>query len=241
LPQPPNRERPRIAIYADGANVAEMLATYRAGRVQGFTTNPTLMQHSGVTDYVAFAQSVLAVIRDVPISFEVFADDVAEMERQARVIASWGENVFVKIPVTNTAGRFSGDLVARLAASGVKLNVTAMLTAAQVARVCQVLDPAVPAIVSVFAGRIADTGRDPVPVMREVVGIARALPRVQVLWASPREVLNVYQAEECGCHIVTVTKALLDKLPMRGKDLEELSRETVEMFYRDAQRAGYRL
>jgi len=230
-----------IAIYADGANVAEMLAAYRAGRVQGFTTNPTVMQKSGVTDYSAFAREVLSVIRDLPISFEVFADDFAEMERQARLIASWGENVYVKIPVTDTAGRFSGELVRRLAASGAKINVMAMLTAQQVARVCQVLNPEVPAIVSVFAGRIADTGRDPVPVMREVVEIARALPRVQVLWASPREVLNVYQAEECGCHIVTVTKALLDKLPMRDKDLDELSRETVEMFYRDAQRAGYRL
>ncbi len=238
--QPPLVSR-RIAVFADGADVADMLATHRAGRVQGFTTNPTLMRKAGVTDYAAFARDVLAEIKDVPISFEVFADEFEEMERQARLITSWGANVYVKVPVTNTRGQFSGGVVSRLARSGVKLNVTALLTTEQVRRVCEVLTPDVPAIISIFAGRIADTGLDPVPVMREAVQIVRTLPLAQVLWASPREVLNVYQAEECGCHIVTATKDLLAKLPLFGKDLTEYSRETVRMFFDDARRAGYTL
>jgi transaldolase len=238
----PEREAARrVAIFCDGANIYEMLSAYRAGTVQGFTTNPTLMQQSGVTDYALFARTVLAEIKDLPISFEVFADEFAEMERQARVIASWGRNVYVKIPVTNTRGEMSRSVIRNLSRAGIKLNVTAILTTDQVEEVCGLLDPAVPAIVSVFAGRIADTGREPVPVMREVVRIASRLPLAKVLWASPREVLNVYQAEECGCHIVTATKALLDKLPMKGKDLAELSRETVQMFFNDARRAGYTL
>ena len=231
----------KIALFADGANLQDMVAAYRAGSVQGFTTNPTLMRQAGITDYVAFAHSVLAEINDLPISFEVFADAFDEMERQARMIASWGANVYVKIPVTDTRGEFSGKVISNLARDGVKLNVTAILTTDQVRRVCDLLSPEVPAIVSVFAGRIADTGRDPMPIMRETVAIARKLPLAQVLWASPREVLNVYQAEECGCHIVTALKALLDKLPMRGKDLSELSRETVQMFFNDARHAGYSL
>ena len=237
-PQPTKR---RIAVFCDGADVAEMLAAYRADSVDGFTTNPTLMRKAGVADYVAFARQVLAEIRDLPISFEVFADEFSEMERQARIIASWGSNVYVKVPITNTRGETSRDVVRSLAKDGVKLNVTAILTLEQVREVCDVLNPAVPAIVSIFAGRIADTGRDPVPVMAEAVRMVSRLPLAQVLWASPREVLNVYQAEECGCHVVTATKALLDKLPMKGKDLTELSRETVQMFFTDAQRAGYTL
>jgi transaldolase len=228
-------------VFCDGADVREMLAEYGADNVDGFTTNPTLMRKAGVADYVAFAHEALAVIRDLPISFEVFADEFVEMERQARIIASWGANVYVKIPITNTRGEQSLDVVRNLARDGVKLNVTAILTLEQVRAVCEVLNPAVPAIVSIFAGRIADTGRDPVPVMREAVRIVARLPLGQVLWASPREVLNVYQAEECGCHIVTATKGLLDKLPMKGKDLTELSRETVQMFFDDARRAGYTL
>jgi len=237
-PQPTKR---RIAVFCDGADVAEMLAAYQADSVDGFTTNPTLMRKAGVKDYASFAREVLAVIRDLPISFEVFADEFAEMERQARIITSWGSNVYVKIPVTNTRGEFSGSVIRDLARDGVKLNVTAILAIEQVRAVVELLNPAVPAIVSVFAGRIADTGIDPVPVMKEVVRIVARLPLAKVLWASPREVLNVYQAEECGCHIVTATKALLDKLPMRGKDLVELSRETVQMFFDDARRAGYTL
>jgi transaldolase len=231
----------RIAVFCDAANVKEMLAAYRAGTVQGFTTNPTLMRQAGVPDYAAFAHELLDVIKDLPVSFEVFADDFSEMERQARLISSWADNVYVKIPITNTRGEFSGPVIRNLVRSGVKLNVTALLTTDQVRQVCAVLAPDVPAVVSLFAGRIADTGLDPVPVMREAVAIARSLPLAQVLWASPREVLNVYQAEECGCHIVTATQALLDKLPLYGKDLAEFSRETVQMFYNDARRAGYTL
>ncbi len=231
----------RIEVFCDGANVKDMLAAYRAGTVQGFTTNPTLMRQSGVTDYVAFARAALAEIRDLPISFEVFADEFPEMERQARIITSWGSNVYVKIPVTNTRGEMSGAVIRNLSRDGIKLNVTAILALEQVRAVVGLLNPEVPAIVSVFAGRIADTGHDPVPVMKEVVRIVSRLPLAKVLWASPREVLNVYQAEESGCHIVTATKALLDKLPMKGKDLIELSRETVQMFFDDARRAGYTL
>lgn len=230
-----------IAIFGDGANAEEMIAEYRSGLVQGFTTNPTLMRQANVSDYTGFARSVLAEIRDLPISFEVFADEFGEMERQARIIAGWGANVVVKIPITNTQGDSSLNLVSTLSRSGIKLNVTALLTTDQVAAACDALSTEVPAIVSVFAGRIADTGRDPVPVIREAVQIARRRPLAQVLWASPREVLNVYQAEACGCHIITATKPILDKLRLRGKDLHELSRETVQMFHDDAQRAGYTL
>jgi len=230
-----------IVVFADGANLADMRALHRAGVVQGFTTNPTLMRQSGVSDYAAFARDVLAEISDVPVSFEVFADEFPEMERQARLISGWGSNVYVKIPITNTRGESSCGIVRRLSADGIRLNVTALLTLSQVREVCGALSPKVPAIISIFAGRVADTGLDPVPVMREAVMIAHALPLAQILWASPREVLNVYQAAECGCHIVTATKPLLDKLSMRGKDLTELSRETVQMFFDDARRAGYQL
>lgn len=229
----------RIEIYADGADLQEMLEAYRAGVVRGFTTNPTLMRKARVTDYTAFARSVLAEIRDLPISFEVFADDFAEMERQALVISGWGQNVFVKIPITNTKGESSIPLVRNLVAADVKVNVTAIMTEQQVARVVEVLSPSVPAIVSVFAGRIADTGRDPMPMMRRSAKLISGNPSARLLWGSPREVLNIYQAEACGCHIVTVTKALLDKLHMRGMALDELSRQTVMMFYSDAEAAGY--
>jgi len=231
----------KIAVYADGANLDEFLEAYRGGLVRGFTTNPTLMRKAGVSNYEAFAKSVLAEIRDLPISFEVFADDFPSMERQALLISRWGQNVFVKIPVTNTSGESSLPLVRRLVAADVKLNVTALLSIRQVEEVAEALLPGVPAIVSVFAGRIADTGRDPVPIMRRAAEMIRGNPNARLLWASPREVLNVYQAEECGCHVITMTKALLDKLPMRGMDLDQLSRETVTMFYTDARAAGYSL
>ena len=228
-----------IDVYSDGADLQEMLAARATGLIRGFTTNPTLMRKAGVSDYEGFARAVLSEIEDLPISFEVFADDFPSMEQQALRIASWGDNVFVKIPITNTAGDSSIPLIRSLADAGVRVNVTAMMNLLQISHVLPVLQPAVPAIASLFAGRIADTGRDPMPIMREAVKMAADHRQVQVLWASPREVLNVYQAEQCGCHIITVTKPLLDKLPHRGKDLSELSRDTVKMFYNDAKAAGY--
>ncbi|MFZ2493620.1 MAG: transaldolase [Thermoanaerobaculia bacterium] len=231
----------RVQIYSDGADVREMVAARDSGIVQGFTTNPTLMRKSGVADYERFAKAALAEVRDLPISFEVLADDFEEMERQARLIGSWGANVFVKIPITNTRSESAVPLIGRLAADGVRLNVTAVLTLEQVRAVAGVLPPETPAIVSVFAGRIADTGRDPVPLMREALEILRPLPHAQLLWASPREILNVVQADECGCHIITVTPDLLKKLPVIGRTLEEMSLDTVKMFCDDARAAGYRL
>ena len=231
----------RIALYADGADVRDMTAARAGGLVKGFTTNPTLMRKSGVTDYQAFAKDALQAVSGMPISFEVFADEFDEMERQARLIATWGDGVFVKIPITNTRGETAVPLIRRLSQGGVKLNVTAILTLQQVSDVVHALDPDVPAIVSVFAGRIADTGRDPVPLMKEARAIVDARPKAQLLWASPRELLNVFQADECGCHIITVTTDILKKLAMVGKSLDELSLDTVKMFYADASAAGYEL
>lgn len=230
-----------IELYADGAKVEEMLSAYRAGLADGFTTNPTLMAKAGVRDYREFARSILAEIPGLPISFEVIADDFEEMGRQAREIASWGPNVFVKVPISNTLGESSLPLIAELCAEGVQVNATAVMTLEQVAGVVEAVRDEVPAIVSIFAGRIADTGVDPVPVMREAVRISARRPQLRVLWASPREVLNLYQAAACGCHVIAITPELLAKLSLRGKDLEEFSRETVQMFYDDATRAGYRI
>ena len=229
----------RVKIYADGAKLEDMLAASKSGTISGLTTNPTLMRQAGLTDYVAFAKSVLVQITEFPISFEVFADDFATMEDQAREIASWGDNVYVKIPVTNTKGEFAGPLIATLSRAGIKLNVTAIMTVEQVARVGEALAESVPAVVSVFAGRIADTGRDPIPEMTEALSVLRARPKAELLWASPREVLNIYQADEIGCHIITVTNDHLKKLSLAGKDLLDYSKETVAMFYRDAHAAGY--
>jgi transaldolase len=231
----------RIAIYADGADVREMIAARDAGLVKGFTTNPTLMRKCGVADYAAFAKEALAATNGMPISFEVFADDFEEMERQAKLIATWGDCVYVKIPITNTKGESAVPLIKRLSDAGVKLNVTAILTLEQVREVVEALNADVPAIVSVFAGRIADTGRDPVPLMREAAAICAAKPKAELLWASPRELLNIFQAEECGCRIITVTADILKKLAMVGKPLEELSLDTVKMFYNDAAAAGFTL
>lgn len=231
----------QIAIYADGADVRDMVAARDAGVVKGFTTNPTLMRKAGITDYAAFAKEALASTGDMPISFEVFADDFDEMERQAKEIATWGEPVFVKIPITNTKGESAIPLIQRLSAAGVKLNVTAILTLEQVRAVVDALDANTPAIVSVFAGRIADTGVDPVPLMREAAAICAAKPKAELLWASPRELLNIFQAEEVGCKIITVTPDLLKKLAMVGKPLDELSLDTVKMFYNDATAAGFKL
>ena len=232
----------RIAIYSDGADVREMVAARDAGVVKGFTTNPTLMRKVGITDYAAFAKEALAATGDMPISFEVFADEFDEMERQAKLISTWGEPVFVKIPITNTKGESSIPLIQRLSAAGVKLNITAILTLQQVREVVDALDPDTPAIVSVFAGRIADTGVDPVPLMKEAAAICAAKPKAELLWASPRELLNIFQADEVGCHIITVTADILKKYAtMVGKPLDELSLDTVKMFYNDATAAGFRL
>lgn len=230
-----------IKLFGDGASLADFSRLHEEGRVVGFTTNPTLMFKAGITDYAAFARELVALIPDLPLSFEVFSDEFDEMERQARLIASWGENVYVKIPITNTKGESSLPLVERLSRDGVKLNVTAILTLEQVAGTVEALHPDVPGIVSVFAGRIADTGVDPMPVMRASVALAARKPLAEVLWASPREVLNIYQARECGCHIITATPDILRKLDMSGKDLAELSLETVAMFRTDAVAAGFSL
>lgn len=229
----------KIKIFADGANIDEMKKVYSEGIVSGFTTNPTLMKKDGVTDYVSFAKNVLSEIKDMPISFEVFTDDFESMERQANEIASWGENVYIKIPVTNTKDEPSYDLINKLSSKGFKLNVTAILTTDQVKNVYESLDKNTPSIISVFAGRIADTGRDPVPYMKESHEIVKGSEKVELLWASSRELLNIIQAEECGCQIITVTNDLLKKLKMVGKDLKELSLDTVKMFYNDAVSAGY--
>lgn len=231
----------RISIYSDGADVREMVAARDAGLVKGFTTNPTLMRKSGVADYESFAHDALAATGGMPISFEVFADEFDEMETQARRIATWGDSVFVKIPITNTRGESAIPLIRRLSSAGVRLNVTAILTIEQVRDVVAAVDPDVPAIISVFAGRVADTGRDPVPLMREAAVLVAAKPKAQLLWASPRELLNIFQAEDCGCHIITVTPELLKKLALVGKPLDELSLDTVKMFHADAAAAGYRL
>jgi transaldolase len=232
----------KIALYADGADVRDMIAARDAGTVTGFTTNPTLMRKIGITDYEAFAHEALAAVGGMPISFEVFADEFDEMERQAKLIATWGEAVFVKIPITNTRGESAIPLIKRLSAAGVKLNITAILTLDQVREVVDAIDPDTPAIVSVFAGRIADTGVDPVPLMREAAEICAAKPKAELLWASPRELLNIFQADEVGCHIITVTSDILKKYAtMVGKPLDELSLDTVKMFYNDATAAGFKL
>jgi transaldolase len=229
----------RTKIFADGAELEGMLALYRQPFVKGFTTNPTLMRKAGVADYRAFARQVLAAIPDRPISFEVFSDDFAEMERQAREIASWGDHVYVKVPVTNTRREPAYDLVARLSHAGVKVNVTAVMTLDQVERLAACLQGGAASNVSVFAGRIADTGRDPVPLMAEAVRLLAVEPSAELIWASPRELLNVIQASAIGCHIITVTPDILRKLTLLGKDLADYSLETVKMFHDDAQAAAF--
>jgi transaldolase len=228
----------RVQIFADGADKASMLELYRQPHIKGFTTNPTLMRAAGITDYPGFARDLLATIQDRPISFEVFADDEPEMEEQARHIAAWGKNVFVKIPVMSTNGAPTYELIRHLSGEGIQLNVTALLTVEQVRQVCEALKAS--AYVSVFAGRIADTGRDPVPLMREAVSMVNDV-NAQLIWASPRELLNVFQADEIGCHVITATGDILKKLPLVGKDLHEFSQETVQMFRGDAVKSGYSL
>lgn len=231
----------KIKLYADGADLKEMIGAYNEGIVRGFTTNPTLMRKAGVKNYEEFAKAALKAIPDLPISFEVFSDDAAGMEREAHKIAGWGENAYIKIPVTNTRGESTASLVKKLSQDGLKLNVTAILTLEQVKQVSRALSPLTPSIVSVFAGRIADTGKDPVPIMKEAVWILKSNPKAELLWASTRELLNLVQAESCGCHIITITNDILKKVTMLGKELKELSLDTVKMFYNDAQGAGYKI
>ena len=230
-----------VKLFADGADIAGIREMASNSSIAGFTTNPTLMRKAGVSDYKAFAKEVLTIVPDKPVSFEVFADDFPTMERQALEIASWGKNVNVKIPVTNTKGEFCGALVKRLSDAGVQLNVTALMTLDQVQRVTDALNPNTAAIISVFAGRIADTGRDPVPVMAKSVEIMKAKPKSELIWASPRELLNIFQAEEVGCHIITATNDILKKLSLFHKDLNLYSLETVAMFYKDAKAAGFNI
>lgn len=231
----------KIKIFADGANVTEILELARNTLIKGFTTNPTLMFRSGVVDYEAFAREVLEQVTTLPVSFEVIADDFAEMSRQARRLASWGDNVFVKIPITNTHGNSCAPLIKELAADGLRLNVTALTTIGQVQSITDVLNPEVPMIVSVFAGRIADTGVDPIPVMDQSLKLLAPYPLAELLWASPREILNIVQATIVGCHIITVTNDLLAKLSSLDRDLETVSLDTVRMFYNDAVRSGLTL
>jgi transaldolase len=229
----------RVKIFADGADRKGMLDMYARPYVKGFTTNPTLMRKAGISDYQAFAKDMLGVIRDRPISFEVFSDDFEEMERQALQIRGWGANVYVKIPVTNTLASPASALIRRLAEKGVRVNATALMTLAQVEEVSQAIGAAAPACISVFAGRVADTGRDPVPLMAAAVERMRRYPNQELIWASPRELLNIFQADQIGCHIITVTNDLLKKLDGVGRDLAGFSLETVKMFRDDALAAGY--
>lgn len=228
-------------IFADGADLDSILALAADPRIAGFTTNPTLMWKAGLTDYAEFAKRLLERITTHPISFEVFADDAREMRRQAELIASWGENVYVKIPVTTTSGESMAPLVRELSECGVKVNVTALFTTAQVELMTAAVKDGAPSYLSVFAGRIADAGIDPVPIMTRSVDIMAQAPRSELIWASPRELLNVVQAHEVGCHVITVTHDLLKKLDSLGKSLEQFSLETVQMFHRDAAAAGFTL
>ena len=231
----------RVQVFADGADKASMPDLYRQPYIKGFTTNPTLMRKAGITDYERFALDILQHIPDRPISFEVFADDEPEMERQARKIARWANNVYVKIPVTNTRSEPMYDLIRRLGADGIQVNATALLALDQVRHVAKALQGGAPSYISVFAGRVADTGRDPIPLMKSALELMAPEPNCQLVWASPRELLNIFQADEIGCHIITVTSDVLKKVSLVGKDLHEFSLETVRMFHDDAAHSGYTL
>ena len=232
----------KIKLFMDGAEIRSMVEAVETNPlIKGFTTNPTLMRKAGITDYASFAREAIAAVGGLSISFEVFSDSFEEMEREARIIHSWGGNTYVKIPVTNTKGESAAPLIAKLSQEGIALNVTAIMTPEQVAVVAEALDPKTPAIVSVFAGRVADTGLDPMPLMRRCRELLAGLPKAELLWASPRELLNVFQADEVGCQIITATKDVLAKLSVVGKDLNQYSLETVQMFYNDATAAGFKL
>ncbi len=229
----------KVKLFADGAEKAGMLEMYKNPMISGFTTNPTLMKKAGIMHYESFAKYILAVIKDRPISFEVFSDDFSEMEKQAMKIASWGQNVFVKIPITNTKGESSVPLAKTLSDKGVKINVTAIFTPEQVVDVLPALKNSRASNVSIFAGRIADAGVDPLPIMTKVIEMLKPYPQIELIWASPRELFNVVQADMIGCHIITATNDIIKKLPSLGKDLTEFSLDTVKMFYNDAKAAGY--
>ena len=231
----------QVKIFADGADLEGILELYRNPHIQGFTTNPTLMHKSGIADYEDFSRELLRHISDRPISFEVFSDEFSQMERQARKIAAWGGNVYVKIPITNTKRESSLALVNRLAQDGIQLNVTALLTLEQVEAASIALGNQAPSYISVFAGRIADTGRDPVPMMKEAVEVMAPHSKQELIWASPRELLNIFEADKIGCHVITVTHEILKKLSLVGKDLDDYSLDTVKMFHEDAKKAGFRL
>ena len=231
----------RIKLFADGADLEGMKAMYARPQISGFTTNPTLMRKAGITDYAGFARQVLRAIPDRPVSFEVFADDLRTMEKQAHVIASWGPNANVKIPVTNTEGVSTAPLIATLSKAGIVLNVTAITTVEQVEEMAAALVPDTAAIISVFAGRVADTGIDPVPHMKSCLSALSKRPKAELLWASSRELLNIFQANDAGCHIITATNDILDKLKLVGKDLVTYSRETVKMFHDDAKSSGFEI
>jgi transaldolase len=238
---PPSLDGLRVKIFADGADKAGMLDMAGLPYIAGFTTNPTLMRKAGIVDYRAFARDVVASLPDRPISFEVFSDEFCEMERQAHEIASWGDNVYVKLPVTNTRREPASALIRKLASAGIQLNITALMTLDQVREVSADLAGGSPSFISVFAGRIADTGRDPVPLMAAAVELLRSCPNQQLIWASPRELLNLFHADAGGCHVITMTNDLLRKLPLVGKDLDEYSLDTVKMFHSDAAHARYSL
>jgi len=231
----------KVKVFADGADKEGMLEMYRLPYIRGFTTNPTLMRKAGVRDYRAFAKEMVKLIPDRPLSFEVFSDDFSEMERQAREIAGWGRNVYVKIPITNTKGEPAYDLAGRLSHAGVQLNITAIMTLEQVRGVLLKLSPKTSSYISIFAGRIADTGRDPLPLMAAAVELLKIVPSAELIWASPRELLNVFHAEAIGCHIITVTNDILKKMKLVDYDLGAYSLDTVKMFYEDARSAGYTL
>jgi transaldolase len=234
-------EELKVQIFADGADQKTMLKMYEDPLIKGLTTNPTLMKKAGISNYREFCLDILKTIKNKPISFEVFSDDFHEMEKQALEIASWGENVFVKIPITNTQKNSSYDLIKRLVGQGVKVNVTAIMTLPQISGLIEVLNPNIESYVSVFAGRVADTGVDPIPLMSKAVDLLRSLPQSQLIWASPRELLNILQADSIGCHVITVTDDILKKIPSIGYDLDTFSLDTVKMFYRDAVDAGYKI
>jgi transaldolase len=231
----------RTKIFADGADLSALKMLCANPMIRGFTTNPTLMRKAGISDYEAFARSALELVGDRPISFEVFSDELNEMEQQARKLASWGSNVYVKIPVTNTRREWADELVRRLSQSGVRVNVTAVMTLPQVERLAKCLHGGAPSNISIFAGRIADSGIDPLPMMRKALELVASSSTIEIIWASPRELLNLVQASEVGCHIITVTSDILAKLPLLGRDLDEYSLDTVKMFHGDATAAGYRL
>ncbi|MGL5244419.1 MAG: transaldolase [Sarcina sp.] len=234
-------ENLNIKIFADGANLEGMVEEYNKGIVSGFTTNPSLMKKAGVKDYKKFAKEVLKEIKDMPVSFEVFSDNIDHMEKEAREISTWGENVYIKIPVTNTNGEFTGDIIKKLSDDGIKVNVTAVFTIEQIKEIIKVLNPKTPSIISIFAGRIADTGVDPISIVKEAVELCKDKPNIEILWASCREALNVVHADKSGCEIITITNDILDKFKNFGKPLDEYSLDTVKGFYKDAVSLGYKI